>query len=86
MDVYKAVKADNLEEQDAYAESATWKIGGVASGAAIGAGIGSVVPVLGTAAGALIGAGVGGITGFVQGKKANSCICTNSRQPCPGTC
>ncbi len=70
MDVYKAVKADNLEEQDAYAESATWKIGGVASGAAIGAGIGSVVPVLGTAAGALIGAGVGGITGFVQGKKA----------------
>lgn len=70
MDVHKAVKADNLAEQDAYAESAAWKIGGTASGAAIGMGIGSVVPVLGTAVGGLIGAGVGGIVGFVQGKKA----------------
>lgn len=70
MDIYKAVKADNLDEQDAYAESATWKVGGVASGAAIGAGLGSVVPVLGTAAGALIGAGIGGVVGFVQGNKA----------------
>ncbi|MCI8771034.1 MAG: phage tail tape measure protein [Lachnospiraceae bacterium] len=70
MDIHKAVKADNLEEQDAYAESATWKIGGTASGAAIGMGIGSVVPGLGTAVGGLIGAGVGGIVGFVQGKKA----------------
>lgn len=41
------------------------KAGGVAAGAATGALIGSVVPVLGTAAGALIGAGVGGIAGIM---------------------
>ncbi len=70
MDIYNAVKAEDLDEQNAYAESAAWKVGGVASGAAIGAGIGSVVPVLGTAVGGLIGAGVGGIVGFVQGNKA----------------
>lgn len=41
------------------------KAGGVAAGAATGALIGSVVPVLGTAAGALIGAGVGGVAGIM---------------------
>lgn len=44
------------------------KMGLVGAGAATGAAIGSVVPIVGTAAGALIGAGVGGVTALLGGE------------------
>ena len=63
--LYKGIKNNDATEQNA----GMTKIGGVATGAALGAGIGSIVPVVGTAAGALIGAGVGGLAGIFGAKK-----------------
>jgi TP901 family phage tail tape measure protein len=71
-DMAIAAKSQNDKEREAYDKSASAKIRGVAAGAAIGAGIGSVVPVVGTAAGALIGAGIGGLTGMFIGEKIKS--------------
>lgn len=68
-DMYKAVKADNTDESDAYGESGAWKVGGATAGALAGAAIGSVIPGLGTAVGGLIGFGVGGIAGWIKGNK-----------------
>lgn len=45
------------------------KLGMVGAGAATGAAVGSVVPVVGTAAGALIGAGAGGLSALFGGNK-----------------
>lgn len=66
-DVYKAVKANNSNDRKHYGWRGGTKIGMVGAGAAAGAAIGSVVPVLGTAAGALIGAGIGGIGALWKG-------------------
>ena len=44
LDAYKAIKSDNKEEAKAYKESAVWKTGGVAAGAAAGMALGSVIP------------------------------------------
>ncbi len=55
-------------ESEHYARGAS-KLGMVGGGAVIGAGIGSVVPVVGTVAGGLIGAGVGGIGALLSGDK-----------------
>ncbi len=55
-------------ESEHYARGIS-KLGMVGGGAAIGAGIGSVVPVVGTAVGGLIGAGVGGIGALLSGDK-----------------
>ena len=66
-DVYKAIKADNSNDKKHYGWRGGTKIGMVGAGAAAGAAIGSVVPVLGTAAGALIGAGIGGIGALWKG-------------------
>ncbi len=68
-DFYKAYKSKDADEQSTAIASGGLKVGGVASGAALGAMIGSIVPVLGTGIGALIGAGIGGIAGnFGAGK------------------
>ncbi|MGN0999697.1 MAG: tape measure protein [Faecousia sp.] len=67
---YKANKAGDKIERDAKIQSGGFALGGVATGAAIGAGIGSVVPVIGTALGGLVGAGIGGIAGWFMGGKA----------------
>lgn len=68
-DVYKAIKANNSNDKRHYGWRGGTKIGMVGAGAAAGAAIGSVVPVLGTAAGALIGAGIGGVGALWKGNK-----------------
>lgn len=60
LDAYHAVKSDDSKEQEAYGTSAALKIGGVATGAAIGT---MILPGLGT----LIGAGIGGLAGWLGG-------------------
>lgn len=50
------------------------KLGMVGAGAAAGATIGSVIPVVGTAAGGLIGAGIGGIAGLLKGKDVGAIL------------
>ena len=67
--IYTAVKTDDNDERAANISSAGLKVTGVGTGAALGAMIGSVVPVLGTGVGALIGAGVGGLAGMFAGGK-----------------
>lgn len=69
MDIYKAYKSKDKLESNMYAQSGTVKVGGVATGALVGAGIGSVIPGIGTAIGALIGAGLGGLAGSFGSKK-----------------
>lgn len=65
-DIYKGTQTTGKEAKDKYFSGGT-KIGMVGAGAATGAAIGSVVPIVGTAAGALIGAGVGGVSALVTG-------------------
>lgn len=59
---YKAYKEGNMGESKASAASGVTKLGGVATGAAIGATIGGIP-------GALIGAGIGGVAGWIGGSK-----------------
>ena len=40
-------------------------VGGLGTGAAIGAGIGSIIPGLGTGVGAIVGGGIGALTGGI---------------------
>lgn len=55
---------DYLDElRAAQAAGGGFSLGGMGSGAAIGAGIGSIVPGVGTIAGGAIGAGIGGLFG-----------------------
>lgn len=68
-DVYKAFTADNSNDKKLYGTRGATKLGMVGAGAAAGAAIGSVVPVLGTAVGGLIGAGIGGIGALLGGNK-----------------
>lgn len=64
-DIYRGLK----DKDDARATGGGLKVGGVLSGAAIGAGIGSVVPGIGTLLGGLFGAGIGGLAGLFGAKK-----------------
>lgn len=59
---YKAYKEGNMGESKASAASGVTKLGGVATGAAIGATFGGIP-------GALIGAGIGGVAGWIGGSK-----------------
>lgn len=52
--------------KDAFKNAGKWAL--------IGAGIGSIVPVVGTLAGGLIGAAIGGILGYIGGKKVSQGI------------
>lgn len=61
-DAYKSYKAGNEEAAKAQGTSAGLKIGGVATGAAIGT---AILPGIGT----LIGAGIGGLAGWFAGNK-----------------
>lgn len=60
IDAYHAVKSNDEAEKEAYATSAALKVGGVATGAAIGT---MILPGVGT----LIGAGIGGLAGWLGG-------------------
>ena len=68
-DIYKAVTAQNSNDKKLYGTRGATKLGMVGAGAATGALIGSVVPVLGTAVGGLIGAGIGGLGALFGGNK-----------------
>lgn len=68
-DIYKGFRSKNDAAKSAYYTSSGKKLGGVASGAAIGAAAGSFIPVIGTGAGALIGAGIGGIAGWLGSRE-----------------
>ena len=69
MDLYEGFTANDEKRASAYKTAGAIEVGGVATGAAAGAAIGSVVPVLGTATGALIGAGIGAIGSWIAGNK-----------------
>lgn len=73
-DVSTAIKTDNLGERGANVHSAMVKGSGVAAGAAIGAGIGTLIPIpgVGTGVGALVGAGIGGLVGIYKGDQVKS--------------
>ncbi len=64
--IIRGTQTTGKEAQNEYAKGGT-KIGMVGAGAAAGAAIGSVVPVVGTGIGALVGAGVGGIGALLGG-------------------
>lgn len=64
---YRANKKGDSVEARAKTLSGASTIGGVATGALIGAGIGSVIPGVGTVVGGLVGAGIGGIGGWIGG-------------------
>lgn len=73
MTFFKGTKTSGKEAQDSYAKGGT-KIGMVGAGAAAGAAIGSVVPVIGTGVGALVGAGIGGLGALGIGDKIGQAI------------
>lgn len=64
--IIRGTQTTGKDARDEYAKGGT-KIGMVGAGAAAGAAIGSVVPVVGTGIGALVGAGVGGIGALLGG-------------------
>ena len=67
VDFFQGAKAEDAKTAKTEYASGGSKLAMVGGGAAAGAAIGSVVPVLGTAIGALIGAGVGGIGALLGG-------------------
>lgn len=67
IDFFQGANADDAKTAKTEYASGGSKLAMVGGGAAAGAAIGSVVPVLGTATGALIGAGVGGIGALLGG-------------------
>lgn len=70
-DIYRAYKSEDKAESDMYTKTGALKLGGVATGAAIGATVASFIPIpiVSTAAGALIGAGIGGIASLFGSQK-----------------
>lgn len=68
-DLITGINADYNSDKKRYYTRSGVKAGSVGLGAAAGAAIGSVIPVVGTAAGALIGAGVGGLGSMLAGNK-----------------
>jgi len=73
VDIYQGIKKTGKEAKDEYWKGGT-KIGMVGTGAAAGAAIGSVVPVIGTGVGALVGAGIGGAAALFTGDKAGKAL------------
>ncbi|MCD8308887.1 MAG: hypothetical protein LUD19_03450, partial [Clostridia bacterium] len=71
--VGKSKEGDTKGAKDEYVTAGT-KVGMMATGAGIGAAIGSVVPGAGTAIGALVGGGIGGIVSLFAGDKAGKAI------------
>ena len=71
--IIRGTQTSGKEAQDEYAKGGT-KIGMVGAGAAAGAAIGSVVPVVGTGIGALVGAGVGGVGDLLGGDSLGQVI------------
>ncbi len=73
VDIYQGTKKTGKEAKDEYWQGGT-KLGMVGTGAAAGAAIGSVVPVIGTGVGALVGAGIGGAAALFGGDKAGKSL------------
>lgn len=68
-DFVKAANADYESDKKRNVGRGVTKLAMVGTGAAAGAAIGSVIPVVGTGIGALVGAGVGGLTAVLSGNK-----------------
>lgn len=68
-DIVKSFGEDDAERKSQKRWSGGTKLGMVGTGAAAGAAIGSVVPVVGTGLGALVGAGVGGLGAMFKGSQ-----------------
>lgn len=73
IDIFRGTQTSGKEAQTAYATGGS-KIGMVGAGAAAGAAIGSVVPVIGTGVGGLIGAGLGGLGALGFGDKIGQAL------------
>lgn len=73
VDIYQGTKKTGKEAKDEYWQGGT-KLGMVGTGAAAGAALGSVVPVIGTGVGALVGAGIGGAAALFGGDKAGKTL------------
>lgn len=73
IDIFRGTQTSGKEAQTAYATGGS-KIGMVGAGAAAGAAIGSVVPVIGTGVGALVGAGLGGLGALGFGDKIGQAL------------
>ena len=71
--LYRGSQTTGKEAQNEYSKGGT-KIGMVGAGAAAGAAIGSVVPVVGTGVGALVGAGIGGLGALGLGDKIGQAL------------
>ena len=67
IDLFKGIKSDDKGEKRKKFFSAGTKTGMVGTGAAVGAGIGSLFGGVGAAPGALIGAGIGGVAALFGG-------------------
>ena len=77
--VQKAKEGDAKGAKDEYVTAGT-KASMVGAGAAAGAAIGSVIPVLGTGIGALVGAGIGGVGALLGGNKAGKAISDSTEE------
>lgn len=73
LDIFRGTQTSGKEAQTAYATGGS-KIGMVGAGAAAGAAIGSVVPVIGTGVGGLVGAGLGGLAALGLGDKIGQAL------------
>lgn len=72
--IYQGTKQTNDKDaKEKYWQGGT-KIGMVGAGAAAGAAVGSVAPIIGTGIGALVGAGVGGVGAIFGGNAAGSAL------------
>lgn len=71
--VGKSKEGDSKGAKDEYITAGT-KAGMMATGAGIGAAVGSIVPGAGTAIGALVGGGIGGIVSLFTGDAAGKAI------------
>ena len=71
-DLWTSFKETDKDKKSDLKWSGNTKLGMVGAGAATGAAIGSIVPIVGTAIGGLVGAGIGGITAMFKGDEAGA--------------
>lgn len=71
--LYRGTQTTGKDAQNEYSKGGT-KIGMVGTGAAAGAAVGTVVPIVGTGVGALVGAGIGGLGALGFGDKIGQAL------------
>ena len=78
VDFYNAAQTEGDERKENLYKGGI-KVGMIGEGAAAGAAVGSVVPVVGTGVGALVGAGLGGIGALAGGDSAGQLLADMSK-------